>query len=296
MAHQLSNGILTVELADVGSYSGTRFDWTGFITQVTLAAGTAKHTFCVPESLQPGQGTGGIGLCGEYGISRAIGYEEAEVGEWFPKLGVGLLQKQNAEPYLFHHEFPLIPFEKHVQAAEGRITYTVEPLDCRGYSMRLNKTVSLHGDILEIAYELENTGTKPIDTEEYIHNFVGINGAKVGAGYELSWSGTPRVDEPESEYTVGLLDISGGIVRWNREPDRPFYGKPAGWEQAEAEWYWELRHLPSGAGVRESGDFRAARIALWGERHVISPEVFVNINVLPRHSKHWRRFYRFFAL
>lgn len=96
MGITLSNDILTVEIADLGAYKGTRFDWTGFITQVTLEQG--KHMFCVPESLVPGQGTGGIGLCNEFSISRAIGYDDAEVGEWFPKPGVGLLQKQEDAP------------------------------------------------------------------------------------------------------------------------------------------------------------------------------------------------------
>lgn len=92
MGYRLSNGILTVDIADIGEYKGTRFDWTGFITQVTLEEG--KHTFCVPESLKPDEGTGGKGLCNEFGISRAIGYDEAPIGGWFPKIGVGLLQKE----------------------------------------------------------------------------------------------------------------------------------------------------------------------------------------------------------
>lgn len=123
MAYTLSNGILTAEIADTGSYRGTRFDWTGFITQVTLNRG--GHTFCVPESLVPGQGTGGIGLCNEFGISRAIGYDEAAVGEWFPKPGVGLLQKVSAAPYSFAADYPLIPFQVVEERSRTEVTYTV---------------------------------------------------------------------------------------------------------------------------------------------------------------------------
>lgn len=43
MVHRLSNGILTVDIAEPGTYNRTRFDWTGFITQVTLEEG--KHIF-----------------------------------------------------------------------------------------------------------------------------------------------------------------------------------------------------------------------------------------------------------
>src|SRR4030043_185045 len=83
---------LAVEIAQPGSlYSGPRFDWTGFITQVTLVSpeGT-RHTFCVPESLEPGKGTGGWGLCNEFGNDKAIGYTDAQPGAAFPKLGICL--------------------------------------------------------------------------------------------------------------------------------------------------------------------------------------------------------------
>jgi hypothetical protein len=102
--------------------------------------------------------------------------------------------------------------------------------------------------------------------------------------------------DPESSFTAELLDCSANTITWNEEPDRPFYCKLSGWETQEPDFYWELVHQPSGAGVRESGNFTAERIALWGERHVISPEVFADISILPRHSKHWRRSYQFFAL
>jgi len=293
MAHILSNGILTVEIADVGAYNGTRFDWTGFITGVTLEHG--GHTFCVPESLVAGQGSGGMGLCNEFGISRAIGYEEAEAGEWFPKPGVGLLQKQSDEAYAFYGDYPLLPFTIQEETSQHSITYTVQPMECRGYSMRLVKKITLNEDRLEISYTIENTGQKPLRIEEYIHNFVGIDGAAVGADYELRLPGALRIAAPESSYSENLLHVSGNSLTWADQPDRPFYCRLEGWEDAGADYYWELIHKPSGAGIRESGDFAAERIALWGEKHVISPEVFIDITILPRHSKGWSRSYHFFT-
>ncbi|OKP70689.1 hypothetical protein A3842_24425 [Paenibacillus sp. P3E] len=292
MAYSLTNGILKVDIADVGEYSGTRFDWTGFITGVTLLQG--QHTFGVPESLVPGQGSGGMGFCNEFGISRAIGYEEAEVGEWFPKLGVGLLQKVSDAPYDFFGSYPLIPFEVEEERSAVSVTYTVQPMECRGYSMLLSKTIMLQQDRLNIHYTLENKGDKPLHTEEYIHNFVGINGANVGPDYELRIPAGLRVEDPESSYTADLLAVSGNTLSWRAEPDRSFYCKLAGQEQGEADCFWELRYSPGGVAVKESGDFTAERMALWGEKHVISPEVFADISILPRHSKHWSRSFQFF--
>ncbi|MCL6602664.1 MAG: hypothetical protein K6T94_07310 [Paenibacillus sp.] len=292
MGITLTNGIITVEIADVGAYKGSRFDWTGFITQVTLESG--KHTYCVPESLIPGEGTRGKGLCNEFGISRAIGYDKAPVGGWFPKPGVGLLQKPNNSPYLFNYDYLVNPFKVSVEENHQEIQYTVQPLECRGYSIHMVKTISLCQDKLSITYELHNKGSQFFETEEYMHNFIGINNNEVDSAYILTLPGSIRIENPESSYTSELLQLSEGTISWNKTPERPFYCELAGWENLDTNYTWELVHKQSGVGVRESGDFAVSRIVLWGERHVISPEVFVNIELAPGQSLRWSRTYQFF--
>jgi hypothetical protein len=294
MGCMLSNGTLTVDISEVGAYRGARFDWTGFIRQVTLMPG--NHTFCVPESLVAGEGTGGRGLCNEFGISRAIGYDEAPAGGWFPKLGVGLLQKPDQQPYAFDYDYPVNPFNISVEKSPDGIRYTVHPMECRGYNIVYTKTITLQGDKLIIAYELINKGTQPVQTEEYVHNFVGIDSNDAGSGYELRLPGNIRIEEPESAYTDALLRASEGRISWSGVPDRPFYCKLTGFEQQDKGLTWELIHKPSGVGMRESGDFQISQIALWGERHVISPEVFINLELAPGQSERWNRTYQFFTV
>ncbi|WP_410512123.1 hypothetical protein PaeBR_19100 [Paenibacillus sp. BR2-3] len=294
MGYTLSNGILTVDIADVGAYQGSRFDWTGFITQVTLMPG--NHTFCVPESLVSGEGSGGKGLCNEFGISRAIGYDNAPVGGWFPKPGVGLLQKHNNFPYTFNHDYHVNRFKVSLENGLHGIKFTVHPLECRGYSIQLTKTISLSQDKLNIAYELQNKGSMHFQTEEYVHNFIGIDNNEVGSYYELRLPGSVKIEEPESSFTAELLEVSGGRISWSRTPDRPFYCKLTGWERGDEDLNWELLHTPTGAGMRESGDFQVSQMVLWGERHVISPEVFINIDLAPGQSQRWNRNYQFFTV
>ncbi|WP_151735358.1 hypothetical protein [Paenibacillus tengchongensis] len=292
MAHILSNGILTVQIEEPGTYSGTRFDWTGFISQVRLEHG--QHTFCVPESLTPGAGTGGAGLCNEFGIVQAIGYDEAEAGEWFPKPGVGLLQKNYHLPYSFSGSYPLIPFKVDAELSRTSAVYTVEPLECRGYSMLLTKTLVLNGDRIEIGYTLENKGSKTIRTEEYVHNFLGIDGAPAGSDYRLTLPGL-QIEDAESAYTEELLEQAEDSLTWKRQPHRPFYCRLGSISGSSADYFWELLHVPGGCGVRESGDFAPSRMALWGERHVISPEVFVKVAAKPGQTVQWRRSFQFFG-
>ncbi|MFP4979009.1 hypothetical protein ACE6ED_26660 [Paenibacillus sp. CN-4] len=293
MGYTLSNGVLTVEINDEEAAKGTRFDRTGFITQVTLHPG--NHTFCVPESYTEGEGTGGSGLCNEFGISRTIGYDEAAPGEWFPKLGVGLLQRKGEEPYFFADRYPEQPFQVRVNVTAEEVNYEAEPADCRGYSARLQKTIRLLENRLIINYTLTNTGVKPIETEEYVHNFVGINGAKVGKTYELMFPGPAEVSAPESAYTEQLLQAEDNRISWTAEPDRQFYCLLKGCD-AEAQAYrWKLVHKPTGASVSESGSFPVAKAALWGDRHVISPEIFIQLSVQPGENASWWREYCFEA-
>lgn len=52
---RISRGRLDVEITEPGErYSGSRFDWTGFVAQITL---DGKHTFCGSESEVEGVGS-----------------------------------------------------------------------------------------------------------------------------------------------------------------------------------------------------------------------------------------------
>ena len=88
------------------NYCGSRFDWTGKITQV--------HFKDIPvlsnESLSnTNQQKLGRGLYNEFGIDSALGFEEAEIGEWFHKIGVGSLKKTKSE---YHFKMYLLRMEK----------------------------------------------------------------------------------------------------------------------------------------------------------------------------------------
>lgn len=108
----LSNERLSVEISYPGEkYNGSRFDWCGFITQVTL---DGKHTFCVKESLDSRKGSGGCGLCGEFGIREPVGFDETPVGEYFPKIGVGLLKRPDMEDYDFFRKYEVKPLDFNV--------------------------------------------------------------------------------------------------------------------------------------------------------------------------------------
>ena len=281
----LLNERVKVEIAYPGTvYRGSRFDWTGFVTQITL---DGRHTFCVPEQYEPGKGTGGIGFCNEFGIRTPVGYDEAKVGEQFPKIGTGLLTRKSDGEYDFFSPYEVEPFPIFVTADDTNACFTVEPLECHGYSVRLQKTVSIKGNTLAIGYKLGNAGSKPIFTTEYCHNFIGINGKKIGRDYTLSFP-----------CKVGINRLSGNFIPyddkilWEETPKSDFYGMIEADLSGEP-WQWQICHEPSGTGIRETSKLPVSEYAVWGSTHVVSPELFVEVSIKPDETMTWTREYEF---
>ena len=309
---------LTVEIAPPGSvYRGTRFDWTGFITQVTL---DGAHTFCVPESLELGRGTGGIGLCNEFGNEKPVGYAEAQPGDVFPKLGIGLLKRPDGADYNFFRAYEICKlFPVSVETAPGQARFLVEPVDCRGYAVRLTKTVSVQGNQLQIAYQLENAGCQPVVTHEYCHNFIGIDRQPIGPDYSLRFpypvelekltqmlrgmvppilrrilpvSLLDKLTDSLMKQRLAILEIDGEEIHFRDIPKDAFYCRLQGFTQTRSP-QWELVHLSRKMGIRETDDFAPARVAVWGTTHVVSAEVFIDINLQPGEMLSWTRRYEF---
>jgi hypothetical protein len=286
--YSLQNERLKVKISEPGEiYKGSRFDWYGMITEIIL---DGKHSFCMPESLIPGIGTDGQGLYNEFGIESPIGYDEAAVGEKFPKLGIGLLTRYEHGTYKFSKPYEIEPFKANISSGEHHVTFDVLPLECRGYAARLIKTITIKENSLKIDYCLENTGTKAIKTTEYCHNFVGINEKAIGADYEMKFSFTLNPDREQKTFKAKENKIS-----WDKPVEEEFYCKfidlPEGNNAS-----WELIHKSSGVGMRETVNFRLHDFAIWGRPHVVSPEAFINIDLAPGESMKWERVYEFFTV
>lgn len=285
----LANERLNAEIALPGTYyKGGRFDWNGFVTQVTL---DGAHTFCAPESLIEGHGSGGRGLCGEFGIYEPVGYDEAPVGGCFPKIGVGNIMKCDESGYDFFKKYDFSPYGATIEKSENSIGFHM-PVNCNGYSLLYEKKITLEGCRLKAGYFLKNIGKKAVSTTEYCHNFIRIDGERVGRGYVLSLPHMPSVDglPPETEL------CGHNAVAWKDEGwEGAFYCVIGRFKPGDG-CSWDICNWIKGAGVREYDDFEPVRFALWGMRHVISPEAFVGISLKPGEELKWTRSYEFYIL
>ena len=273
-------------------YLGTRYDWTGILTRVTYRG----HLMTSAErpSLSAKDGIG-QGFCNEFGIKVPVGYDEAQPGEWFHKIGVGLLQRDK-EPYSFLKNYPLQTANFTTKGDLEKVLISCEgPLE-NGYAYKLDKTFHLLEDGFEILYQLKNTGNKPIKTNEYNHNFIAINGSTTGPNYLLKFPF--QLDESVLDERINpeaLVQFDDDHIRFSGVPEKDFFFSDLSGGNAQIA-HWELSCTTSGITISETGDFPSKAFHLWGAGHVISPEMYVDINILPGAIQCWKRKYVFSSL
>lgn len=293
MSHFLKNSILEIhiDLPEEG-YNFSRFDWTGKITQLmfqNIPLSIAERTDMKNDA------EFGKGFYNEFGIDSALGFEETSIGDWFHKIGVGLLKKEDNE-YVFTKKYEIQPAQFKITTLPNTIMITCISATVNGYAYVLKKEISLHNSGFAISYSLENTGEKDISTDEYVHNFLGIDQESMGRDYVLKF---PFQLHPErfgetvnnEQYVVfGSNDIG-----FKGSPNEQFFfSNLTGGEEVEASW--ELLHHTHKIGISETTSFKTIKVNLWGWKHVISPELFFHICIRPGESTEWSRIYKVFRL
>jgi len=287
----IRSGRLKVDVAGPGAfYKGPRFDWTGHVKQVTL---DDRHTFCAVESPIHGKGTGGLGLCNEFGITKPVKPDPALKDGRYPKWGIGLLtppEKVTKPP-----TSPAIAalFPMRFEATENYVEFTVDPVECAGYAARLVKRLTVENNTLTMNYSLQNTGKQTIVTDEYNHNFIQINDYTIGPDYRLTFPYSLTMD-PSIEEVGDIFSFAPNQLSFRHTAEKVYYGIFNGFNKSTTN-FWEMLHAPSGIGVKETVDFQVTRIAIWGEPHVLSPEFFITFTIHPGETAKWSRQYTFFC-
>lgn len=288
MPHILKNRNLEIYIdLPEENYTFSRFDWTGKISKVSflgIPVSTNERTDEVDENLF------GKAFYNEFGIDMALGFEDVEIGDWFHKIGVGLLKK-TAKRYDFYNKYDIKPAKFEVISKPNQVVIICKSETKSGYSYILTKTITLLESGFNIDYSLQNTGDKNIVTDEYVHNFTAINNDLMGINYVLKF---PFQLNPESFNEIvnseQKIDIVGDAMKFNDSPkEQFFFSNITGNKEEVAKW--ELFNLKSKIAIRESATFSTNKINVWGWEHVISPELFYKIHVQPGDTLEWSRTY-----
>ena len=293
MPHTLKNKNIEIQIDFPNeNYNFSRFDWSGKIAAVNfqnIPLAIAERTDVVNDA------DFGKGFYNEFGIDTALGFEEAPIGGWFHKIGVGLLKKEDNQ-YLFQKQYKIKPAQFGITTTPNAMVINCTSEYVHGYAYVLRKEIVLEECGFAINYTLVNTGEEDIRTDEYVHNFMAINKTLIGSDYELKFPFRIRPelfgDTVNNEKQVILGPNKIGFKGTPNE--QFFFSNLSGNEGVIANW--ELLHHQHRIGISEMGDFRTSKVNLWGWKHVISPELFIAIHLQPGQSIHWSRIYRVFRM
>lgn len=293
MTHVLKNKNLEIRIdAPLENYDFPRFDWTGKIVSVTykniLVSGVERTD--IEDDNKHGKG-----FYNEFGIEIPIGFNEVKEGEWFPKIGIGSLKK-TGDKYLFTEGYAIRPADFKVSAFPEKLIINCQSELLNGYAYVLTKEIELNDSGFIIRYSLRNTGEKSIITNEYVHNFLAINHELIGKNYILKFDFPLKTQlfdaivNPEKIVETGEKEFT-----FNGTPSEQFFfSNLSGSQKVDATW--ELLNMDARIGIREKGSFKTNKMNLWGWKHVVSPELFFDINLKPGDELKWSRTYTVFEI
>ena len=291
MTYILKNKNIEIHMdAPLENYNLSRFDWTGKITSVKyknmLVTGVEEHNVKNKKDY-------GKGLYNEFGIKTAIGYNETNEGDWFHKIGVGLLRKDDTV-YDFTKRYDIKPATFNIKSMSNKIIIDCISQNVNGYAYTLNKEIELFESSFVIKYVLKNVGEKRIVTSEYVHNFLAITEEFIGSDYilKLPFQIKPKLFE-KTFNSEDKVEIGSNEIAFNNTPKKPFFfSYLAGRNEVDASW--ELINTKNKIGISEKGSFKTSKVNLWGWKHVISPELFFDIKVEPGKAAKWTRTFKVF--
>ncbi len=284
---------LRVEIADPAGLQTqtTRFDHSAFIEEITLD-GDVRFCASEPRNMKD-RTSGGRGLCSEYKFDVS---GEAPAGGVFPKLGVGLLRKENDEEYHFARPYACEPFAVETQHGERLIRFTTQPQPCLGYAARTSRTVTVWDNVLEMQMELYNAGERTISFSEYCHNFLSLGGMALGADYCLQLSGCRNLEERiiQGRRSFDFYRVKENTVHMtHHSPCSVSFRLFEGDFPDQDTFAWRMEHQSAQIIVEGKEWYRPAKMVVWSNNHMLCPEGFFSASVTPGESCVWKRSWRF---
>lgn len=294
---QISNDLITAKLLlpdpVTGYYRGVRFDWSGVISDLTYKG---HHYF--GKWFDRYEPTLHDAIMGPVDAFSPIGYDSARAGETFVKIGVGSVEKIADEPYAFVKPYRLVNGGKWKTQKKGKNAMEYEHvLNDAKCSYRYTKTLSLTKGKPELVinYRLRNTGTSPIETTVFNHNFFVMDDKPTGPGFSVIFPFTPE-GESKGKATAAVLD--GKTIRYTDVLNKgeSFYIAPlTGFGTTATDYDLLVSNSETRTAVRIVGDQPIVRFVYWSAARTLCPEPYTLVSVAPGKEMQWKIVYTFIA-
>jgi hypothetical protein len=348
-SHQITNGEITATIylpdAKNGFYRTTRFDWSGAIGSLKYKGHeyygiwwskiTDIYDFGYEgpnKDVISADFTAMVGPAEEFG---ALGYNDVPPGGLFVKPGIGVLKRDEMN-YNHSRPYGIANGGKwDVKTARDSVEFTQtlsEP--SIGYGYVYTKVVRLTPGRpqMTIAHVMKNTGSKPIATNVYNHNFTTIDRQPIGPDLEITvpWQmtraagrgrgpaapgasgrqGPPPVD-PYAPLAAGarigsqcgqpqmqaLASPQGNKIVYSKvlEGAECYQTSFTGFGAEAKDNDIRIENKKTGAGVHIRGDRPLSRFGYWSIRTVVSPEPFIDLNIAPGARFEWTYTYDYYT-
>lgn len=303
---QISNAQIraTVYLPDAqsGYYRGTRFDWSGAISSLEwrpsdFAQGSG-HTYFGQwfERHDPKIHDAITGPVDEFLTKDSgVGYDEAQAGQTFVRIGVGAVRKPEEAAYRRFATYDIVDSGKWtVNKGSDWIEFVHELGDTNGYAYVYRKTLRLIKDTLVLEHVLRNVGKKAITTSVYNHNFFMLDSQPTGPDFVVRFPFEPRALASFN----GLAETRGKeiVILQELQPRRTMFSELQGFGTSTKDHDFRVENRKTGAGVRQTGDRPISKLLFWSARTTVCPEAYIDLNIDPGTASSWRITYQFYQV
>jgi len=295
----IDNGIVSAKVYlpdEFGFYRSTRFDHAGMITHITYKGHDYGKYWFVKTSpdvqnftydkdgLVAHPSDVAAGPVEEFGEN---GFDAADSGGRFLKIGVGILKRDN-DKYDRFHTYPIINRGKRTTTAtKTSIRFDqVIAKDPSGYGYSYTKTVRLLPGKATLVIEdrLKNTGKKPIDTTVYNHHFMTLSPGEEGVELQAPFSlkNTRPMPADVIKFDGARMSYLRGIVGQEQVAS-----DLTGFTNAVADNDFRITATKTGYGVRIRADMPVTRLLWWSVPSTMGIEPYMDVKLKPGEEKRW---------
>jgi hypothetical protein len=313
---EISNGEISARIclpdAKKGFYTSTRFDWSGVVCSLTYKGHEYYGTWFQKidpkvydfgyegDQVVSAPFTAMVGPAEEFQTAgRALAYDDAKAGGTFIKIGVGVLKKVDEARYDHSKAYEIVDGGKwSVKKGRDSVGFAQVLRDpSSGYAYDYQKTVSLTKGKPEmvISHVLKNTGTRPIETTCYNHNFLALDHQPPGPDFVITF---PFQLKARREPTKGLGEIRGNQLLYLKTlegQDRMGAGLE-GFGDTAKDYDIRVENRKVKAGVRLIGDQPLSSIGYWSIKTVLAVEPYVAMKIEPGKQFAWKITYEYYTL
>jgi hypothetical protein len=313
----IDNGVVhaTIYLPDKanGFYQGTRFDWSGVISNLNFAG----HDFYGPwftkrdpkvsdfvfegPDIIAGACSSNMGPVEEF-LSEgesALGFNKATPGQTFVKIGVGVLKRPDDQKYSSFRQYEIVDTGQwNVKTTPRSIQFSQRLRDPRtGYAYLYTKMIRLAANkpVLIIDHTLKNEGNVAIDTSVYDHNFLVLDHQPIGPDFSVTVPFDIRAERP---FTSKLGSVEGKRISYRKplEGRDVFTVHMGGLSGTVKDYDIRIENKRIGAGMRITGDRAPEKEELWSIRSTLAIEPFLHLTVAPGKKTSWSYTYLYYTL